>query len=356
MITTAKEVNRALLEYAKRDDNCVFMAEGIQEPTRFFGTLAGLSDVTKKDNLIELPIAESSMVGVGVGLAQAGSTVVMNFQRVEFVLLALEQIFNNAAKAYFLSDGAVSVPLVLRLVVGRGWGQGPSHSQSLESMFSMFPGLKVVMPSLPNYAFDVVTTALEDRNPVIIIEHRWCHYLEARDRGKYNYRPWHAIIVQPGADISIAATGYAVAEAIALAKELLRFNISLEIIDISSTRPLDIETIEKSVDKTGRLVVIDTGHTFLGIGSEVVSQVVVRAWKSMKCPPTRMGLPEYPVPSSRFMVDRYQYYPSVVSICFEILNQLNYPEARRPEIIESIKSIQAQYAIDQPNSDFKGPF
>lgn len=180
ILSTAGAIREGLLQAAERDENVIFMAEGVKEPTGFFGTLSGFGEVLEPSRLIEMPIAENGLIGIAVGAAMSGKKVVISLQRVEFAMLALEQIFNNAAKSHYVSNGAHSVPIVLRLVVGRGWGQGPEHSQSLESMFSMFPGLKVVMPVFPGTAKGLTIGAINDPNPVIMIEHRWCHYVQGK--------------------------------------------------------------------------------------------------------------------------------------------------------------------------------
>ena len=152
LITGLQAINEALIEAAKKDKNILFFGEGINDPTSFYGTTKNLEKYVSKNRLIEMPLSENSMLGAAIGASMFGKKVIINLHRVEFALLAIEQLVNNAAKSHFISGGIHNIPIVIRVIVGRGWGQGPEHSQSLENMFSMFPGLKVAIPSLPNSA------------------------------------------------------------------------------------------------------------------------------------------------------------------------------------------------------------
>jgi pyruvate dehydrogenase E1 component beta subunit len=258
-----------------------------------------------------MPIAENGMIGIAIGAAIAGKKVIISLQRVEFAMLALEQIFNNAAKARYVSNGKHNVPIVIRLVVGRGWGQGPEHSQSLESMFAMFPGLKVVMPVYPSDSKGLIIGSIEDENPVIFIEHRWCHYVQGEVNKDYYSKPLKdPIKICDGDSCTIIATAYSVLEAFAVARILKKYDISIEIFDLSILRPLNILKIKESVSKTKKLITIDTGNKFLGIGAEIVSQICEDPLIKLEANPIRLGLPDHPTPSSRNLIE-YQF----IQIC-----------------------------------------
>lgn len=356
ILSTACAIREGLLQVAERDKNVVFMAEGVNEPTGFFGTLSGFDKVLDSSRLIEMPIAENGLIGIAIGAAMSGKKVVISLQRVEFAMLALEQIFNNAAKSHYVSNGAHSVPIVLRLVVGRGWGQGPEHSQSLESMFSMFPGLKVVMPVFPGTAKGLIIGAVNDLNPVIVIEHRWCHYVEGRVKSDYFSLPLNGPqLLLEGSDCTIVASSYSVLEALEAGEILKKHGILAEVFDLSVLRPLNLSQIFSSVKKTGHLMTIDTGAKFLGMGSEIVSQVCSELFHSLKSPPIRLGLPDHPTPSSKALID-YQFYPNLLMILESVISQLDITS----ELAEIIKSeaLASRGLIknDVPNPAFKGPF
>ena len=178
LISTGDAIREGLIEIAQQDSSVIFFAEGVDDPSSVYGTLKGLKDFISPDRIIEMPVAESGLTGIAIGAAMMGKRPVLSFHRVEFALLAMEQIVNNAAKSHYISRGQHNVPIVIRLIIGRGWGQGPEHSQSLESLFASIPGLKVLMPTYPKDAKGMIIAAVKDNNPVIVIEHRWCHYVQ----------------------------------------------------------------------------------------------------------------------------------------------------------------------------------
>jgi len=356
ILSTAGAIREGLFQAAERDENVIFMAEGVKEPTGFFGTLSGFGEIFDPGRLIEMPIAENGLIGIAVGAAMSGKKVVISLQRVEFAMLALEQIFNNAAKSHYVSNGAHSVPIVLRLVVGRGWGQGPEHSQSLESMFSMFPGLKVVMPVFPGTAKGLTIGAINDPNPVIMIEHRWCHYVQGKVGSDYFSIPLAGPqLLQEGRHCTIVATSYSVLEALEASEILKRYEIYAEVFDLSVLRPLNLSQIISSVKKTGHLVTIDTGSKFLGMGAEIVSQVCTELLNDLKSPPIRLGLPDHPTPSSKALID-YQFYPNVLTILESVITQLSINEDLANSIKLEAMANRGLIKNDVPNPAFKGPF
>ena len=176
IITGSRAINDALAYIGSKNKNVLLFAEGVNDPTAIFGTQKNLINIYGQERLIEMPVSENGLCGVAIGAAMNGKRPIISFHRVEFALLAMEQIVNNAAKMHYVSNGLHFCPIVIRLVVGRGWGQGPEHSQSLETLFSYIPGLKVIMPTFPEDLKDAMLTSVEDNNPTIIIEHRWTLY------------------------------------------------------------------------------------------------------------------------------------------------------------------------------------
>ena len=213
-----------------------------------WGTLKGIDNKFGEDRVIEMPIAENGAVGIAIGAAIAGQRPIISFHRVEFALLAFEQIVNNAAKTSYISNGQHKVPLVIRMVIGRGWGQGPEHSQSLEPLFAYFPGLKVVMPAFAGDAKGMLIAAIEDDNPVIFIEHRFLHYSTGHvPEGYYKNALDGPRVVREGKDITIVATSHGVLEAMRAADVLHKIGCSAEVIDMRVLRPLNVAPIVASV-------------------------------------------------------------------------------------------------------------
>jgi pyruvate/2-oxoglutarate/acetoin dehydrogenase E1 component len=354
-INLGDAIREGLTEAAVRDPAVIFMAEGIADPSSVYGTTKDIGNRIGMKRIIEMPISENALTGVAIGAAMMGKRPVLNFHRVEFALLAMEQIFNNAAKTHYVSKGRHRVPLVIRVVIGRGWGQGPEHSQSLEAVFSHVPGLKVVMPTYPRDAKGMVIAAIEDDNPVIMIEHRWCHYVAGHVPEGYYVEPLDGPrVVHQGKDITIVATSYMTLEAVRAAEALEKLGYSATVIDLRVLRPLVIDPILKSVEQTGRLITVDTGFKQYGIGAEVVAEVVSRRFDALKAAPVRLGLPDHPTPSSRGLIKGF--YPDATTILQNAGKMLDIADNKIAQTIDDIIANRKGLQIDVPDPFFKGPF
>ena len=288
ILTSAQAINEALAIMGERDKNVLLMGQGIDDKGAFYGTTSGLSHIYK-ERLIETPVSENAMVGVAIGLAMSGKRPVIQFHRVEFALLAMEQIINNAAKMHYISNGQHKCPLVIRMIVGRGWAQGPCHSQSLEAMFAYIPGLKVLMPTFPEDYKGMLISAIEDDNPVVILEHRWTHYAKGHvPEGYYESDITKPKQIRRGKDATIVTTAYATLSQME--------DDDSDLFDLRVLRPLILDDIIESVRKTGKLLIIDTGYKTLGIGAEIVARCVETG---LKFDLIRQGIPDHPIPSSR---------------------------------------------------------
>jgi acetoin:2,6-dichlorophenolindophenol oxidoreductase subunit beta len=354
-ISYAEAVREALIESALRDPSVIFLAEGVADPSSIYGTTKGIAERCGAQRVIEMPIAENGLTGVAVGAALVGKRPVISFQRVEFALLAMEQLVNNAAKSRYISNGRHKVPLVVRMVIGRGWGQGPEHSQSLEAMFSHFPGLKVVMPAFPRDAKGLITGAIADDNPVVVIEHRWCHYATGSVPEGYYAEPLDGPqLVRDGSDVTIVATSYMTLEAVRAADALAAVGCSAAVVDLRVLRPLDPAVIFASVERTGRLMTVDTGWWRYGVGGEVVAEVASKRFATLRAAPVRLGLPEHPVPSSRALLPGV--YPNAERIVREVGAMTGLPVERIEEAAHAIATARGSLPADIPDPFFKGPF
>ena len=247
---------------------------GVDDPKGIFGTTKGIDKLFKDKRVFDFPTAENAMTGISIGASLMGVKPVIVHQRVEFSLLSLEQIINQAAKWFFMNGGTKSVPLVIRLIIGRGWGQGPQHSQSLETIFAHIPGLKVISLSTPYNAKGLLISSIEDKNPVIIFEHRWLHEIQGIVPKKYYKVPLgKARIVKKGTDLTLVSSSYMVIECLRSAKILKNYSINTEVVDIQSLRPLDIKTIINSIKKTQKAIIVDNGGISYGISSEIIAKL-----------------------------------------------------------------------------------
>ncbi len=354
-LSTGDAIREGLTEAARKNPDVIFMAEGVADPSSVYGTIKDIGRDIAPERMVEMPVSENALTGVAIGAALAGKRPVLSFHRVEFALLAMEQIVNNAAKAHYISNGRHRVPMVMRLVVGRGWGQGPEHSQSLEAVFAHIPGLKVVMPTYPRDAKGLIIAAVEDDNPVIVIEHRWCHYVLGQVPEGYYVEPLDGPrAVHTGKDLTIVATSYMTLEAVRAAEQLEKLGISATVFDLRVLRPLLLDRVFASVAQTGRLMTVDTGFRKFGIGAEVVSEVVANCFDRLKAAPLRLGLPEHPTPSSRGLVRGF--YPDAGRILREAGAGLGIASDRIEGAVRELEAQRQGLPIDVPDPFFKGPF
>ena len=343
-------INEALDLCMAKDPSVYLMGLGVPDPKGIFGTTLGLEKKYGSDRVMDMPAAENGMTGVAVGSALVGMRPVMVHQRLDFALLAVEQIVNQAAKWHYMFAGQATVPRVIRLVVGRGWGQGPQHSQSLQSWFAHIPGLKVVMPATPYDAKGLLISSIEDNNPVIFIEHRWLHNTFGEvPEGMYRVPLGEARVAREGKDITFVATSHMVLEARKAAEVLARGGVEAEVIDVRTLRPLDLDTILKSVSKTKYLIVADTGWKIGGFASEVIASVVEQAFDALKAAPRRIALADCAIPASQALSNLcYPRAKDFVRNACELLeiskNKLHFSEE------------EIAIPLDVPDLNFSGPF
>ena len=349
-ISVADSIKEALVLSMKRNKNVLLIGLGVDDPKGIFGTTKGIDKIFKKKRVFDFPTAENAMTGISIGASLMGIKPVIVHQRVEFSLLSLEQIINQAAKWFFMNGGTKSVPLVIRLIIGRGWGQGPQHSQSLETIFAHIPGLKVVSVSTPLNAKGLMLSSIEDMNPVIIFEHRWLHEIKGDVPKKYYKTPLgKAKNLKKGSDITLISSSYMVIECLRSAKILKNFSLNVEVVDIQSLRPLDMKTIIKSVKKTKKAIIVDNGGMNYGISSEIMTVLYenLSSKEKKNFSIKRMGLSDNPIPSTRELA-KY-CYPNYLSIIKTI-------EKIMKKKFRNLDKYKDDIPLDQPNKNFMGPF
>jgi len=355
IITLADAIREGITEAFARDDSTFLIAQGVTDPSSMWGTIKGIGNRFGEDRVVEMPIAENGAVGIAIGAAINGQRPIVSFHRVEFALLAIEQIVNNAAKSHYISNGQHKVPIVIRMVIGRGWGQGPEHSQSLEPLFSYFPGLKVAMPAFAADAKGMLIAAIEDDNPVIFLEHRFLHYSTGHVPEGYYKNPLDGPrVIREGKDVTIVATSHAVLEAMRAADVLRDIGVSAEVIDLRVLRPLNMAPIMASVKKTGRLMTIDTGFIKYGIGAELIATITSDAFGVLRGAPVRLGLPDHPTPSSRGMIPGF--YPDAQRVVREVGKMLDLDSGKIAGPLKVLEEQRKNIPLDVPDPFFKGPF
>jgi acetoin:2,6-dichlorophenolindophenol oxidoreductase subunit beta len=294
---------------------------GVPGPTGVFGTTKGLQEEFGAHRVFDMPSSENAMTGIALGTALMGKRPIIVHMRVDFAVLSMEPLVNQAAKWHYMYGGKLRAPLTVRMIIGRGWGQGPQHSQSLQAWFAHVPGLKVVMPTTPYDAKGMLIAASRDDAPVIVLEHRWLYNIA----GPVPEEPYEvpldkAAIVRRGRDITLAATSYMTLESLKAADLLAQIGIEAEVADLRSVAPIDVETLVESVRRTHHFVVSDTGHESYGVGAEVLALVSEHAFASLGAAPRRIGLPHIPTPTSPALADLY--YPLARDIAAAALKTL----------------------------------
>ncbi|MFM7273636.1 MAG: alpha-ketoacid dehydrogenase subunit beta, partial [Gammaproteobacteria bacterium] len=324
------------------------MGLGVPDPKGIFGSTLGLQQTHGVDRVFDIPLSENAMTGVAVGSAITGLRPVLTHQRVDFALVSIDQIVNQAAKWHYMFGGAMSVPLVLRMIVGRGWGQGPQHSQSLHAWFGHVPGLKVIMPTTAYDAKGMLIAAIEDDDPVICLEHRWLYGIsDLVPEGMYRVPLGKARVIRSGEDVTLIGVSYMTLECLRAADLLLGYGIRAEVIDLRSIRPLDEETLLESVSRTRRVVVADHADPHYGVASEVSALVAENLFSRLLCPPCKIALPPHPVPTTHALADHY--YPTADDIVRKVLGQFDREAEFRPTPVSGRR-------MDQPDPGFHGPF
>lgn len=304
----------ALLQAMEKDNKVFLMGEGVDNTTGVYGQVLPAYEKFGQSRVIDTPISENGLTGFSIGAALDGMRPVLIHQRNDFMLLAMDQMMNQATALKYASGGHHRFPLTILSFVARRPGEGVQHSHSLQSVFAHFPGIKVGMPASPSDAKGMLLAAIFDDDPVIILEHR--HPTLFNQKGfvpkEYYETRFESIKVIGGLDITIVTVSIALLDALNATKKLNANGISPEIIDLRWLRPLDIDTIVQSVKRTGRLLVVDTGWKMCSISSEIIAQVCERAFKYLKCHPRRIALPEAPCPASKYLEE--YYHPSAKEI------------------------------------------
>jgi pyruvate/2-oxoglutarate/acetoin dehydrogenase E1 component len=293
----AEALNQALQEEMRRDSSVFVIGEDIGRMGGLFKVTKGLLEEFGAERVIDTPISEAAIAGAGVGSALVGARPVIEFQFLDFITLAMDQVVNHAAKLRYMTGGSVSVPLVFRAPVGSGVGLGAQHSQSLEAWFVHVPGLKVVMPSTPADAKGLLKSAIRDANPVLFLEHRLLYAQTGPVPEDDFFIPMgSADVKRIGKDLTIAATGRTVPLSLAAAEKLAGEGIDVEVIDPRTIKPLDKTTIVKSVRKTNRLVVVNDGCRTGGYAAEVMAVVMEECFFDLDAPIQRVCGKDVPMP------------------------------------------------------------
>jgi pyruvate/2-oxoglutarate/acetoin dehydrogenase E1 component/TPP-dependent pyruvate/acetoin dehydrogenase alpha subunit len=338
-------VREALDQEMARDPSVLVYGLDVDDPKAILGTTRGLLQKYGAKRLFGTPLSEDAMTGAAVGMALAGLRPVHVHIRMDFVMLAMNQLINIAAKSRYMYAGQVSVPIVVRALIGRSWGQGAQHSQAFQSFFMHVPGLKVVAPATPYDAKGCLLAAIRDDNPVIFIEHRLVHYQKGPvPEGDYVVLPGKARITAQGDDVTLVGISYMQIECLRAQRYLESVGIHAEVIDPIWLSPLDIDTIVESVRKTRRLVVVDNGWTNCGASAEIAAQVAERLEGEAGIRIRRLGFAPVTCPTTPTLESHFYPNPrGIASVAYSLVKG-----GREDWLPEEQPELQA--------IEFKGPF
>lgn len=321
IISYKDAIYEALDQSMARDSRVFIMGEGVDDPAGVFGTTKDLHKKYGADRVFDTPIAENSLTGMVTGAAMAGLRPILIHSRMDFLIISLDQLVNHACKWCYMFGGKVKIPLVVRTISARGWGSGAQHSQCVQGMMMNVPGLKIAAPATPYDAKGLLISSIIDNNPVLFVEHRWLYKTMGNVPDNLYSIPFgKGMVRRKGTDVTIVAVSYMVIEALKAAEKLQSENISAEVIDLRTIKPIDEDIIFDSLAKTGKLLITDTGCKTGGVASEIAAIVAEKAFHLLKKPIERVCCPDGPTPASDVL--EKAYYQDSESIFKKVLEMM----------------------------------
>jgi pyruvate/2-oxoglutarate/acetoin dehydrogenase E1 component len=304
-LTMSQAVNEALAEELRRDPTVFLIGEDVAEAGHPFKVLSGLVEEFGADRVIDSPISEAGISGIGLGAAITGMRPVVDIMFGDFLTLIMDQVVNQAAKIHYMSGGSLKAPLTIRTTLGATRRSGAQHSQSLHAWVAHVPGLKVCLPSTPADAKGLLKSAIRDDNPVVIFEDKMMYAVKGLvPDGDHLVPLGLADVKREGEDVTVIATSSMVQVALSAADELERDGVSVEVVDPRTIAPLDRATLVASARKTGRVVVVDEGHRSYGASAELAAVIAEDAFWHLDAPVARLAAMDVPIPFSPVLEDQ----------------------------------------------------
>jgi acetoin:2,6-dichlorophenolindophenol oxidoreductase subunit beta len=304
-LTISQAVNEALAEELRRDPTVFLIGEDVAEAGHPFKVLSGLVDEFGPERIIDSPISEAGISGLGLGAAITGMRPVVDIMFGDFLTLIMDQVVNQAAKIHYMSGGSLKAPLTIRTTLGASRRSGAQHSQSLHAWVAHIPGLKVCLPSTPADAKGLLKSAIRDDNPVVVFEDKMMYTVKGLvPDGDHLVPLGLADVKREGEDVTVIATSSMVQVALSAADELERDGVSVEVVDPRTIAPLDRATLVASARKTGRVIVVDEGHQSYGATAELAAVIAEDAFWYLDAPVMRLGAMDVPIPFSPVLEDQ----------------------------------------------------
>ena len=347
---STEAINKALHEHMLSNEQSVAMGLGINDPKRIFGTTSGLLESYGSSRVIEPPTSENALTGICLGLVDNGFSVCLTHQRFDFALLSLDQIINSISKWKFMfSRDNQKISLLIRLIVGRGWGQGPTHSQSYHSFLASIPGLNIIYPYNPESFYSAILSGLSAKDPTVVIEHRWLHNVQS-DKDITQFDPSfsfssHPKLLSRGDSLTIFTYGYVVPELLKVVSHLASNGVTFDLLVITNLSDISIAELAESVNKTKNLIMIEPFH----FESSILSTVIARVLKQRSI---RQVLDNFEILSLPFEHESTSYFQTYgrYFTCNKLISLIN------DFLDTSITFLPQQGFHDVPGDWFKGPF
>jgi pyruvate dehydrogenase E1 component beta subunit len=323
--TYIQVINEAMREEMQRDENVFLIGEDVAHYGGLFRVTRNLLDEFGPKRVIDTPISEQAFLGMALGAATVGLRPVVELMYMDFTLVAADQIFNQIAKYSYMTGGLLNVPLVIRGQHGGGKRYGSQHSQCVDSLYAHFPGIKVVAPATPYDAKGLLKSAIRDDNPVVFLEHKMLYFTRgdapSQDE-EYTVPIGVADVKREGTDLTIVTFSYCLLQALEAAEELSeKHGIDVEVVDLRSVEPMDMDTVLKSVAKTGRLLAVHESYANSGIGAEIVARAYEEAPYLLKAPARRLGMAPVSIPVSRVLEEEIlPWKQNIVAAVLEMMN------------------------------------
>jgi len=318
-------IAEAMSEEMRKDPSIYLMGEEVAEYNGAYKASKGMLDEFGPERVIDTPISELGFAGIGIGSAMNGNKPIIEFMTFNFALVGIDQIINNAAKIRQMSGGQFNCPIVFRGPTGSAGQLGATHSQAFENWFANTPGLKVVVPSNPKDAKGLLKAAIQDPDPVIFMESEQMYGDKGEvPEGEYTIPLGVADVIRNGSDVTVVSFGKILKEALKAADTLSGQGISLEIIDLRTIRPLDMDTIISSVKKTNRLIILEEAWPFGSIASEIAFQVQDKAFDYLDAPVQKINTADTPAPYSPVLLE--EWLPSAQDV-IDAVNRVMYTKA-----------------------------
>ncbi|MBI4026938.1 MAG: alpha-ketoacid dehydrogenase subunit beta [Verrucomicrobia bacterium] len=323
-MTFREALTLAMIREMEADPSVFVFGLDVSDHKRIFGSTRGLVEKFGKRRCFSTPLSEDSLTGVAVGAAISGLRPILVHIRADFMLLSMNQIANMVSCLRYLSGGRLKLPLVIRAVIGRGWGQGAQHSKSLHGLFAHIAGLKVVLPSRAQDAYSLLRAAIRDENPVIFIEHRWLYDVPGDVDETVATPIGVPAVLRKGKSLTVVCASWMNVEALKAAEVLARRGVDMEVVDVRSVAPLGERVIVESVRKTGHCLVADYDWVYCGFGAEVAARVSHDCFGNLKKPVERIGFAHAPCPTTRPLENLF--YPSAITIIRTVEKMLGLDE------------------------------